>query len=272
MPIYSPTENSDVQVNSKNTLLRPSRVLNKLRGGETVSCIKLNLSDARVVEIAALCGIDCIWLDMEHVPNTFEQIENQVRAAKAYGADTIVRVQRGSYNDLIRPLELDATGIMVPHVQTADEARQIAEQTRFQPLGLRALDGGNTDGAFTLAPLDEYIAHANTQRFVVVQIEDPKAMAQLDDIAAVEGIDMLFFGPGDFSHGLGIPGQMDDSRIKEARSAVAQAAKKHGKFAGTVASLENHKAIEQLGYNFISIGADVVVLQQQFSAVAKAFG
>ena len=253
-------------------LLRPSRVLAKLRAGHTASCIKLNLSDARVAEIAAACGFDCIWLDMEHVPNSIEAIENQVRAAKIHDVDALIRTRRGSYSDLILPLEMDGSGIMVPHVMSAEDAKRIAWQTRFHPIGRRALDGGNADGAYCAATTEEYIAHANRERFVIIQIEDPEPLAELDEIASIEGIDMLFFGPGDFSQGIGRPGQFDDPRITDARQRIATAAKKHGKFAGTVGSMASLPGLVELGYQFISVGADVVGLREYFSKIASSFG
>ena len=255
-----------------SAVLRPSRVLNKLRDGGIASCLKLNLADPRVVEIAAMSGIDCVWLDLEHVPNTLHDIENGVRAAKIHDCDALVRVPRGSYSDLIRPLELDAAGIMVPHVMSVDDARKIAQQTRFHPIGRRALDGGNADGAFCGTDLSTYIDHANQHRFVVVQIEDPEPLAELDDIARVPGVDMLFFGPGDFSHAIGHPGQFDHPDLIDARRGVAEAAQRHGKFAGTVASIPTLQQTIDLGYRFVSIGADVVALSSYFGEIASAFG
>lgn len=107
--------------------LRPSHVLAKLRSGGVVSCMKINLDSSRVADLAARCGFDCVWMDTEHVPNSIESIENRVRAAKMHDVDTMVRVKRGSYSDFIQPLELDATGIMVPHVMSAEDAKRIVQ-------------------------------------------------------------------------------------------------------------------------------------------------
>jgi len=244
--------------------MRPSRVLAKMRAGGVAICMKLNLADPRVAEIAGLCGFDCIWTDMEHVPNTLHDVENIVRAAKMLDVDTLVRVPRGSYSDLIHPLEMDAAGIMVPHVMSAEDARKVAWHSRFHPVGRRPMDGGNSDGAYCMIPIEEYIKQANEQRFVIVQIEDPEPLDELEEIAQVEGIDMLLFGAGDFSQGIGAPGQFDHPRIKETRKRVAEVARKHGKFAGALGSAENFKELVDMGYQFISIGADVVGLWQYF--------
>lgn len=252
--------------------LRPSRVLAKLRAGEVASCVKINFADPRVVEIAALSGFDCTWVDLEHVPNTLEDIENCVRAGKAHGCDTLVRPARGGYSELIRPLEMDASGIMVPHVMGAADAAEVARQTRFHPVGLRALDGGNADGAYCMVPMLEYMAHANDQRFVVVQIEDPEALDEIEQIAATPGIDMLFFGPGDYSQAIGHPGEMTHPKIAEARKRVVEVSLKHNKFAGTVASLASLPDMIGMGYRFVSVGADVVALSGYFKNVVAGFG
>ncbi|MDP7162792.1 MAG: aldolase/citrate lyase family protein, partial [Phycisphaerae bacterium] len=81
--------------------MRPSRVLAKMRAGKVATCVKLNLTDPRIAEIAARCGYDCIWLDMEHVPNTLHDVENHIRAAKMHDVDTLVRVKRGNYSNMI---------------------------------------------------------------------------------------------------------------------------------------------------------------------------
>lgn len=251
--------------------MRPSRVLARLRAGEIATCTRLNLTDPRVVEIAALAGFDCVWPDLEHASNTLLHIESMIRAAKAHDVDTVVRVPRGSYSDLIHPLELDAAGIMVPHVMSLADARQVIRFTRFHPVGRRPLDGGNADGAFCMLPGPEYIRQANEQRFVILQIEDPEPMAELEAIAQLPGLDILFFGPTDFSQGLGIPFQYQDPRIAEARRQIASVARRHGKFAGTVGTLESLPDLVDEGYRFLSLGADVIALGHYFRGQVEGF-
>ena len=187
-------------------------------------------------------------------------IERAVCAAKNYDCDILTRVTRDGYSDLIRPLEADSTGIMVPHLMSLEEAKEIVYYTKFYPVGRRPIDGGNADGKYGLVnPLD-YMKQANEERFVVVQIEDPEPLAELEEICALDGIDMIFFGPADFSQGLGIPCKFDDERITETRKLIAETARKHGKFAGTTGSFDNIAEYAAMGYNFINVGADVVVL------------
>ncbi len=251
--------------------MRPSRVLNKLRNGEVASCFKMNMADARAVEIAAMAGFDCLWLDLEHVPNDLAMIEKGIWAAKSQDRDVLVRVQRGSYSDYIRPLEMDAAGIMVPHVMSLEDAKNVVRMTRFHPVGCRPVDGGNADGAYCGIDFVDYLRQANEQRFVVVQIEDPEPLADLDAIATLPGIDMLFFGPGDFSHAIGASGVWDHPRLIEARQRVVHAALANDKFAGTVGSPANLAELINLGYRFLSVGADVVGLAQYCKNIVTAF-
>ncbi|KIL40389.1 aldolase [Gordoniibacillus kamchatkensis] len=244
--------------------MRPSRVLRKLRAGQVALCTKLNLSDARAAEIAAMSGFDCIWTDMEHVGNDWSAIEKQIMAGKMHDVDTLVRVARGSYSNSIRPLEMDAAGIMVPHIMSLDDARTVVKSTKFHPLGMRPVDGGNADGAYCNIDLADYLLQANEQRFNVLQIEDVEPLEQLEDIIALPGLDMIFFGPGDFSQSIGAPGQMDHPLIDETRRRIAALAAKHGKFAGTVGGVGNFAELVEMGYRFISIGADVIALGQYY--------
>ena len=237
--------------------MRDSRVLRIMREGGVALSIKCNFTDASEAEMAAAAGFDCIWIDLEHVPCNMTTVNDFVRAAKIYDCDILTRVSRGSYSDLIRPFEADSTGIMVPHVMSAEDAKRVVYYTKFHPVGRRPIDGGNADCDFGYAELTDYMKHSNDERFVVVQIEDPEPMAELEEICALPGIDVIFFGPGDFSQGIGKPGQFNDEELIEARRLVAETARKHGKFAGTVGSPSNYEELAALGYQYINLGSDV---------------
>ena len=123
-----------------------------------------------------------------------------------------------------------------------------------------------------MVDFNEYIETANKQRFVVVQIEDPEPLNELAEIAKLDGIDIIFFGPADFSHSIGAPGQWDHPLIAETRQRVAEVARANGKFAGTVGEVGNLQDLVDLGYQFISVGADVVGIERYFREVVAAFG
>jgi 4-hydroxy-2-oxoheptanedioate aldolase len=242
--------------------LRRSRVLERLRAGKVVLCLKANLADARVVEIAGLAGYDCVWTDQEHVANDWSVIERQVWAGKAHDLDVMVRVARGSYSDHVKPLELDAAGIMVPHIMNLADARRVVSMTRFHPVGRRPVDGGNADGSYCAVDALDYFREANAERFVCVQIEDPEPLDDLEAIAGLAGIDMLFFGPADFSQGIGAPAVWDHPKLSQTRRRIAAACTAHGKFAGTVGSPASLASLVDMGYRFIGMGADVVGLME----------
>lgn len=252
--------------------MRRSNVLEKLNAGKTVSCFKVNLNDPKVSEIVAISGFDCVWMDQEHIAQDSSMLAAGIWAAKAHDTDVMVRVSRGSYSDYIKPLEMDATGIMVPHIMNLEDAEEVIRKVRFHPLGRRPIDGGNADGSYTALDFNEYIQQANKQRFVALQIEDPEPLKDLEAIAALEGFDMLFFGPGDFSQGIGAPGQWNHPKLIETRKLVAEVAHKYGKYAATVGSPDNLQELMDMGYSFISVGADVAGLTNYCNNLVKGFG
>ena len=251
--------------------MRRSRVLEKLRAGKVVSCFKVNLCDPKVSEIVAILGFDCVWLDQEHIGQDWSILASGIWAAKAHDTDVMVRIPRGSYSDYIRPLEMDATGILVPHIMNLEDARKVINMVRFHPVGRRPVDGGNADGAYTTLDFNKYLELANQQRFVVLQIEDPEPLDDLEAIAALDGYDMLFFGPGDFSQGIGAPGQWDHPKLIETRKLVADMANKYGKYAATVGSIGNLNELIDMGYKFVNVGADVVGLTAYCPNLVKDF-
>ena len=250
--------------------MRPSRVLAKMRAGGVALSTKINIYDPVVVEIAAMSGFDCVWLGMEHLPLTTEQMNNLIRAAKMHDMDSLVRVKRGSYSDLIHPLEMDSTAIMVPHLMSLKEAKEIVYYTKFHPIGRRPLDGGGADGSYCMIDTNEYMEQANRERFVVVQIEDPEPLDELEEIAKLPGIDMLFFGAADFSQGIRHPAEWDHPKIADTRKRVAEVARKHGKFAGIPGSIENYDTLADMGYQFISIGAGVIALGDYYKNIVNS--
>jgi 4-hydroxy-2-oxoheptanedioate aldolase len=249
--------------------MRPSRVLKKISNGEVALCTKMNLADSRAFEIAAMSGFDCLWTCQEHIGTDYSALNEQILATKVYDCDLVCRVPKGSYSDYIRPLEMDATGIMIPHVMSLKEAESIVQTTRFHPIGKRPVDGGNADGMYCQIPFDDYLKQANEERFTILQIEDHEPLAELDAIAELEGYNMLFFGPGDFTQSIGDPGNFDNPRVNEARIKIAETANKYGKIAGTVGSLANYRELVDMGYKFINIGADVLSLASAYKEIIQ---
>lgn len=242
------------------TFPRKSRILEKIRAGKKALSYKLNLSCPRAAEIAAIAGFDGVWCCQEHVPSDHSTISNMILAAKAYDCDTIVRVAKGCYSDYIRPLEADASGIMIPHLMSLDEAEKIVHTVRFAPTGLRPVDGGNADGMYCMLDFKDYIKFMNENRMVIVQIEDPEPLADLEKICQLPGIDMIFFGPGDFSQAIGHPAEFDHPEISRVRKLIVDTAHKYGKFAGTVSGTATLQEYFDMGYDYLNCGADVTAV------------
>ena len=251
--------------------MRKSRVLREIRAGQLASCLKINITHPAIIELAGLAGASSVWLCNEHVPNDWRDIEHCIRAAKIHDMDVIVRVSKGSYSDYVKPFEADAAAVMVPHVTSAAEARHIVETCRFRPLGTRALDSGNVDGAYCQIPMAEYIAESNREKFLIIQIESPEAVEAIDEIAAVPGYDFLLFGPGDYSHRIGDAGNIHHPEVLAARRKVEEAARKHGKQLFSVAAGGTPQEMLDRGYTLASVGSDVQGLGEAFQqATANA--
>jgi len=251
--------------------MHESVVLRKLRNNEPVWCAKTNLTDPNAIEIMGYAGVDCVWLCMEHGPIDLQTVHHQVRTAKMLGMDAMVRVPKGSYPDFIRPFEMDATGIMVPHVMSGQEAADVVRMTRFQPVGRRAWDSGNSDGPFCMRPPKEYIQFAGEQRFVMVQIEDKESVECMEDIVATEGIDIVFLGPGDLSHSYGVPGEFGHPLVQQAIDKLAALCKKYNRFWGIPCSPATAPKIIEKGARFLAAGADVIAIADYFNEMRKGF-
>ena len=252
------------------TSLRPSRILRKVREEKLATVAKLNLADARIVEIAGFAGLDAVWLCQEHVPNDWLNLENMIRAARLHDVDALVRVAKGSYADFIKPLEAGAAGLIVPHVESVAEARSLTDMTCFRPFGRRALDNGNVNGAFARVPVSEYIEFWTREQLIIVQIESPEGLEQVEEIAKVPGLSGIFFGPGDFAHRIGKAGEARAPEVVAARQRVARAARAAGKFSVSL-NFGTPAAIVAEGHHVVSVGADVAGLNQYFSSRMEPF-
>ena len=189
-----------------------------------------------VVEIIAEAGFTCVWIDMEHSHLNLEGLSNMILAARTVDLDVIVRIPHGPYNQVIKTLELGANGLIWPHCKNVDEARQFVRMAKFRPLGLRGMGGGR-DSRFGKMNRKQFLDAANKNTLLGVMIEDEEGVTDADAIAAIEGIDLLFIGPGDLRHSYGIerePGHpIMHPRILAAFDKIAEACRTHGKAMGT---------------------------------------
>lgn len=145
---------------------------------------------------AARARYDCVWIDLEHRAMSLREVQALLIACHLYDIDAMVRVPTREKTELYRYLEDGAAGLMIPHVSTVQEARDLVRSTKFPPLGERGFDNAGLDSDYYLHDIDDYAAWARAETFLTVQIETPEAVENVEDIAAVEGVDILFVGPG----------------------------------------------------------------------------
>ena len=250
--------------------MHTSIVKRKLQTDEVLICVKANLNDPAVVELFGYLGFDCIWLDMEHTPINWQSIANQIRAAKMTGMDSMVRIAKGCYSDFIRPLEADATGLMVPHIMSQEELKAVVRSVWFHPKGLRPMDSGNYDGPFCMQPIDQYIKYCNEQKFLLIQIEDREAVDAMEEIVTIDGVDVFFIGPADLSHSYGAPGDFSHPDVRKAIQKLADLCEKYGRNWGIPASLKTSAEYREMGARFLTIGSDVSSLRESFKSVREA--
>lgn len=228
------------------------RVLN----GEIMFGIGANLGSSLTVEMIGAAGFDWTWIDCEHGAGGYSELIGQIQAAGIYDSAPVVRIAWNEAPRFKRVLDLGAAGIMVPYVNTAEEAAQAAAAMRYPPQGVRGVARFNRACGFGQG-FDDYFQNANRQLLTVVQVETRQAVQNAPAIAAVEGIDVLFVGPLDLSVNLGIPQQYENPDFLCALDAVADACKNHGKAAGMlVPSLTYLEDVIGRGFTFLVVGSD----------------
>jgi 4-hydroxy-2-oxoheptanedioate aldolase len=235
-----------------------SRVLQKLTAGEVVRMVKISrVTDPWLFELAGRTGFDAIWFDMEHRDFGYDAIGPIAVACRSTGVDLVVRILKTGYSSPMRVLEAGANGVLVPHCRSAEEAREWVRYCRFPPLGDRSFDGVGADADYGLADPLEYLAHANEQTMVAVQIEDREAVESVEEIAAVEGIDLFFIGPKDLSISFGVPMQTGHPAVRSAVERVAAAAERNGRWWGMATdSPETARWAVDAGARLITCGSD----------------
>lgn len=243
-----------------------NRISRTMREGGLVLC--MGIRQARTPDIApmaAACGFDSIYLDMEHSPIDLGTASAICIAALGCGITPLVRVPDHAPQHVARALDGGAQGIIVPHVSTAEQARALVAAAKYPPLGHRSVMGSGPGLGYMPKPLAEAIEIGNRESLLIAMLETPEGIANADGIAAVPGIDMLLIGSNDLCTEMGIPGQLRHPSLRDAYSQAARACKEHGKFLGVGgirADLELQSDLVALGARLIIAGSDVTYLMQ----------
>ncbi len=263
-------ETSEPHSGSIGTFMRASRTLRQIRGNAAARICCLGHYIPSFVRHAAHFGYDCIWLDLEHRNWPQRDVQAILAFAHLFDIDIMLRPGTLEKTALYRYLEDGATGLMIPHVNTPEMARELVQFVRFPPLGNRGLDGAGLDSDFMVCDEEDYLEEVNRQTFLVVQVETPEAVAGVDAIAAVEGVDGIFIGPGD----LGLRLKYDPSglTIDDAVEQVAAACRRHGKAWGMPVKSEDElrQRINQ-GGQLMAWGGEFSAIMEHLRQCAQGF-
>ena len=255
--------------------LRPNRVLERIRDGKYVLCgSPTPYPSPKISEMMGLIGFDCIWIDMEHQDYSYDQAFNMCLASRASGMEPMIRVRKEGDHSFFRAFEAGATGIMVPHIRSMEEAEWALKFSRFAPMGLRGMDGVEAAARYSLVSMQEYMDWTLRETFVLFQVEDKESLDIIEEIARMDGLNGLFFGPADMSQSLGIPCQFDHPQMEEARTLVSATARKYGKFWGQPVGNATQAArlYEEEGAQFFACGAAIIILKEGYRAIRDDFG
>jgi 4-hydroxy-2-oxoheptanedioate aldolase len=228
------------------------------------------LSSHITVEVIAGSGFDWLLLDTEHSPNELTMVQSQLQAMTGGTASAVVRVV---WNDAVvfkRLLDVGVQSFLVPFVQNADEARRAVAATRYPPHGIRGVAAAHRANRY--GRVNDYAQRANDEMCVIVQLETRVALGNLEAIAAVDGVDALFIGPGDLAADLG---HIGDNRHPDVRATIDDTIgriRKTGKAAGILAPVEaDARHWLGLGALFVAVGSDVALLARQSETLAAKF-
>jgi 2-keto-3-deoxy-L-rhamnonate aldolase RhmA len=243
------------------TQIRENYAKKKLAANELVLCFGVNqLRSPNIAMIAAACGFDAVYIDLEHNPTSLETAAGVCVAALGMGITPIARVTSHDPHDATRILDSGAQGVMVPHVQNAAEAKAIVDACLYAPLGHRSAFGSGPQLGYAAIPQAEVCKIINEQTLLMAMIETPEAVANADSIAAVPGIHVLHIGASDLSTEMGIPGQYKHERMRAAFETVAKAARAHGKamgVGGVRQDFEFQSWLIGIGMRYLTGGSDV---------------
>lgn len=212
--------------------------------------------------IAKTCGFDWLFIDMEHSALDVDLASQIAIAALPLGITPIVRVPGKEHHHASRLLDSGAQGIVVPHVDTVEEAQRVVAHCKYPPVGHRSVVGALPQFAYKAMSVGDSTRIANQEILVVVMVETPQAIENADAIAAVPGIDVVLIGTNDLCAELGIPGQFADARVEDAYRKVIAACKKHGKHPG-MGGVYDTKLMDKyisMGMRFILSGGDLSFL------------
>ena len=243
----------------------------RLAAGETLYGCWLGLAGAYTAEIAATAGFDWLLIDGEHAPNDVPSLSAQLAAVRGSGSLPMVRPVNDDQDLIKQLLDMGAQSLLVPMVESADQARRILRATRYPPQGRRGV-GASMARASGFGAFTDYLVTANDQICLMLQIESRSGLAALDEMLSIEGVDGYFIGPSDLAADMGLLGQPGHPQVKAAvRTALAQI-RAAGRVAGVLTTDPGYiEECRLAGANFIGVGVDVALFAGAMRAVAAKY-
>ncbi|MDH0648544.1 4-hydroxy-2-oxoheptanedioate aldolase [Pseudomonas sp. GD03858] len=243
----------------------------RLRGGQAQIGLWLGLADPYCAELAANAGFDWLLLDGEHAPNDLRSLLGQLQAVAPYPAQPIVRPVIGDTALIKQLLDIGAQTLLVPMVESAEQARQLVRAVRYPPYGVRGV-GSALARASRWNSIPGYLDLADEQVCLLVQIENREGLANLDEICAVEGVDGVFIGPADLSAAMGHRGNPGHPEVQAAIEGAIARIGRAGKAAGILSADETlARRYIELGAAFVAVGVDTTVLMRGLQRLAGVF-
>ncbi len=256
----------------RGIMTKENKIKTKLKNGGHVFGTWSMLSSPAVINVIGQAGLDFVVIDMEHGPMSLETAERQVYAAEAAGAAPIVRLGEINEHAILRSLDIGAQSLMLSHVVTAEDAFTVVEAAKYFPDGKRGLSPFTRNHGYSDENIAEKMKYANEQLFIGVLVEGEEGLANLESIAKVKGLDMIYLGIYDLSQALGIPGDLKHPKVlKEVRD-CARSIESNGLVAGSVApDLEYLKILYSAGFRFLSYLVDCAILRQGFVSARQSY-
>ena len=234
----------------------------RLQNGELVlGTIISEIRNPNIAYMLAQCGFEFFIIDNEHGTFNFETISNMIAAARGAGISVIVRIPEITRENILKPLDSGAAGLLVPMVNTAAQALEVIQHAKYPTMGNRGAALRRPHNLYAKVNAADYLKQANENTFIAVQAETTQALDNIDEIASVEGVDCIFVGPFDLSISLGIPGQINHPIETEAIEKVTSACRNHNKIAGILMFDEEllSKWINK-DYRFAVYSSDITML------------
>ncbi len=242
-----------------------------LKAGQPQIGLWVGLADANAAEMLALCGFDWLLFDGEHAPNDVRSVLDQLRAVAPYPVHPVVRPVNADAALIKQYLDIGAQTLLVPMVDTPEQAAHIVRAMRYAPDGIRGM-GAALARASRWNTVDDYVHRANDEMCLLVQAESTVALDNLAAIAAVDGVDGVFFGPADLSASMGYRGQGHHPEVQRAILDGIRTVGAAGKAAGVLmANREVAQTYLDAGASFVAVGVDTTLLVQAATGLARHF-